>query len=326
MFSSKSKHSLALALCLLIGLTSCATRGFQEEPEIPCKWHTPLEKGISDDPVSFLWLEALHDPVLMELVEQVMSRNNDIRLARLQCKGLSETINSVVAETAKSYIELRGLQQRSKILQESIDVQQKITVLEEGLSESYISAIDQNESKKNLEGFFVQKSLTDLSLKKVIFRLSTLLSYPPGELNECLIQSGELPQLPCQIPIGLPIELLARDCGVQDLKNLYLKTSSDQAFYPYQKQILTVLEEAENALAAFYYSLEKTVHLANSKKLKEESYQFVKDLYEQGIKDERDVLTAHLELLSQESSLIDAKSELLLNYITLYKSLRGFAP
>lgn len=300
----------------------CTTRCYQKSVEIPCNWHTPLEKGVTDDPATFFWWESLDDPLLTELIEEAIFRNNDIRLAMIQSRERSlETVNSIAAETAKSYIELRGLQQRLQILQTSLMIQNKIGVLEEGLSKSYISSIDQNESKKNFDVLLVQKSLIELSIKKVIFHLSTLLSYAPGDLYETLDQTCEFPRLPCDIPVGFPMELIERDPAVQYAKKIYITTLNEQAFYNYQKKTLSSLEEAENALAAFFYSSEKIIYLENSKRLKEESYQLIKDLYDQGLKDEREVLTAYQELLIQENALTEGKSEVLINYVNLHKAL-----
>jgi hypothetical protein len=140
-------------------------------------------------------------------------------------------------------------------------------------------------------------------------------------LPETLYQACELPNLPCDIPIGFPMELVERHPTIQDAKKIYVATLSEQAFYNYQRKILSVLEEAENALASFLHSLEKIIYLENSKKLKERSYQLINDLYEQGFKDEREVLKSYQELLAQVNTLNEGKSELLINYVTLHQTL-----
>ena len=304
-------------------MTSCCpTRCYQERVEIPCHWHTPLERGVTDDPVTFLWWKNLEDALLTELIEQAICRNNEIRLAKTQSREkFLEAVNAITAETAKSYIELRGLQQRLQTLQEGIEIQNQLVDLEEGLSESYISSIDQNESKKNLDSLLAQKSLIELSIKKAFFHLSTLLSYAPGELCETLDETRELPKLPCHIPVGMPMELIERQPGVQEAKKLYVTTLNEQAFYSYQNKVLSVLEEAENALAAFSYSLEKMSYLDNSKRLEAESYGLTKDLYNQGFKGEREELAVYQELLTQENAWNEGRSELLTNYVNLYQSL-----
>jgi len=317
MYSSIDKSKLCLTFFLLVIMTSCCTsRCYQESVEIPCSWHTALERGITNDPVQCHWWETLNDPQLTELIEQAICRNNDIQADLTSV----ETVNAVIAETAKNYLELRGLQQRLMIFQAMMVTQQDIGILEEGLSKNFISTIDQNENKKDFNSILVQKSQIELSIKKVFFHLSTLLGYPPGELNlDC--QAGELPTLPCEIPIGDPQELIKCHPAVQEAKKAYVTTLNAQAFYNYQKKILSVLEEAENALALFSNSLEKIVYLDNNRRIKKESYQLTKDLYNRGFKDEKDVLIAYQELLTQEDSLIEARTELLINYVNLQKAV-----
>lgn len=323
MYSSINKGNLFITFFLLMGMTSCCSmRCYQESVEIPCCWQTQLEGGVTDEPVTILWWESLGDSLLSELIKQVVLRNNDIQLAKTQSKEvLLETVNTITAETATNYIELRGLQQRLEIIQAIIEIQKKVIVIEEGLGESYISSLDQSESKKNLDSLLMQKSLMELSIKKVTFSLSTLLGYAPGQLCMSLGQTDVLPKLPCYIPVGLPIQLIEHHPDVREAKKIYLATRSEQGFYNYQKKILHVLEEAENALAAFLYSSEKIRYLSHSKRLKDESYQLIKDLYIQGFKNEQEVLAAYQDLLTQENALSEGKNELLINYVNLYKAL-----
>lgn len=290
--------------------------------EIPCEWHTPLERGLSSDRVPILWWEALDDCQLTDLIEQAAFRNVDVRLAMSKCRGGSaETVNTITAETAKTYLELRGLQARLRSVKEGIEVQSKIGSLQEGLSESHISSIDLNETRKAFYALLLQENQIELSIKKVMFHLSTLLNYAPGELCEVLYQPCEPPKVPCYIPIGLPSELIDRHPSVRDAKKLYLSTCSEQAFYNYQKKILNVLEEAEGALAAFFSSFENMLYLEHSTQLKKESYTLINDLYTRGLKDEREALAAYQEFLTQEIAFNVGKSELLINYVNLYKAL-----
>lgn len=329
MFLLIKKSNVYIFFFLLIGITSGCSKPcfYQENVEIPCHWHSTLECGVTEDQSDPNWWEAFDDPTLTDLIEQGAIRNYDVLLAESQSyEKWIEAINTVRADIAKNYIEFQGLQQRLIIVQGSIDVQNDIVKIEEGLlDKGFISSIDQNENKKNLEDLFVQKSAIDLSIKKTMFHLSVLLNYAPGELCENLYQAQahaqELPKLPCEVPVGIPMEIVQRHPSVQEAKKIYEKSKDKQAFYNYQKKILSVLEEAENALASFLYSLEKIYNLENSNKLSEESYELTKDLYSQGLKNEGEVLVAYQAFLNQKNALLESKIEVLINYVNLNRAL-----
>lgn len=321
MFSSTNKNSFTLAFLLLV--TSCTPKGgFYQESVEPSHWHTSLSRGVTDEQIHCQWWQSLNDCQLNQLIEQVVVRNNDIQIARKQSAEKSlETVNAIIADTAKTYLELRAWQQRLRMIEESIEIQNKIIVLEDSLMEYSLSLLEQNENKKSLNALIIQKSQADLTIKRLIFHLSTLLGNIPGEL--CISEHGDLPKLPCNIPVGCPVGLVERHPSVQEAKKLYLTTFNEQAFFHYQKTLLDVLEQAENALAAFLYSLEKMEHLENSKTLKKETYHLLKDQYEQGFKNERELLTTKHELLAQEILSNEAKTEALTNFVNLYHSFRG---
>jgi outer membrane protein TolC len=344
MFISMLKKSNFLIFILLLGMTSCRPPSkpqqaqsappckppacdFYHEPiEIPCMWQSPIDCGVSlEDPSCFLWWNELNDPELTFLIETASRRNRDVLIATLQSKEkVLSAVNAVSFEVAKGYIELRGLQMRLKVLDVTIEAQNEIFVTGKGLSKrGFLSLIDENEDKKNLNLLLEQKFSIELSIQKTIFHLSTLLGFTPGVLSESLCQPQELPELPCFLPVGLPMGLICRNPVVQEIRKGYALAKNEELFLTYQKTILNVLEEAEVALTAFHFEQKKYHYLENTLRIKGESYQLAKDLYNQGFKDERDVLKAHQEFLTEESALIQSKVDLLISYVQLYQVLGG---
>lgn len=253
-------------------------------------------------------------------------QNKDVRLASLGSKDtLLKAINKVSVEVAKNYIEFRGLQMRLKILKENIEIQGEILTINKGLSNrGFFDLTKENEDEKNLDSLLVQRSLIEFSIEKIILHLSTLLGYPPGILNlETLCQFQDLPELTCGIPIGSPTDLIYNHPTVREARKGYLARGNEQTLYYYQKTILSVLESAESALAAFNYEQDKIHYLENTKRLMVESHQLTKDLYDRGLKDDRDMLLAYQELLSEENAVIQGKVELLTSYVNIYDALSG---
>ncbi len=325
------KNNFVICSLVFFGMTSCYRPPDctdQTGIEVPCRWEIPIKEGMTtEDPFCFLWWEALNDPTLTSLIVEASTRNKDILLASLGSEDtLLKAVNEVSVEVAKNYMEFRGLQMQLKVLKENIKAQDEILTINKGLStRGFFSSVKENEDQKNLDSFLMQKSLIEFSMEKTTFHLSVLLGYAPGALNEVLCQAKDLPELACNIPIGSPMELICRHPTVQQARKGYAATGSEEMLYQYQKAILSALEGAETALAAFNYERDKIHYLENKKHLKEESYQLIKDLYKQGLKDDRDVLLAYQELLSEEDALIQGNIELLTSYVDLYDALGSHA-
>lgn len=326
MFSSiLLKSRTYISICFLLALASCCQNfcPYQETIEIPLTWHTPIREMTVEDPYSFNWWEALNDPLLTYLIEQAACRNQDIGLATSSSRDkLLETMNAVSAEIAKNYIELRGMQMRSILLQANLEAQTTKFTMNEGLSKKgHFSLIDQNENRINLDSLSINNAQMDLAIRKTIFHLSTLLSYPPGDLYETLIQVQPLPTLPCEIPIGSPEDIVQRNPTILEARREYYKSHNQQTFYNYQKTTLQALENVENGLAALNYAIDKMGYLCNNSRLKTESYRLIQDLYRQGLKDDRDLLTIYQEYLTEEDAFIQGQIDLLTNYVNLYQAL-----
>lgn len=118
---------------------------------------------------------------------------------------------SLSAEIARNYIELRGMQMRLDVITRHIEAQRDTLRLTDGLIKAgFVSVIDKMQAEAQLNVLAAQKPIIELSINKAIHRLSVLLGYPPGELFTELCGPAPLPSLPCQLPIGIPSELLRR--------------------------------------------------------------------------------------------------------------------
>lgn len=103
----------------------------------------------------------------------------------------------------------------------------------------------------------------------------------------------------------------------------YNKIKARQAVIQYQKTVVEALEEAENAIAAFHYELNRNHQLAEARKASQEAYQLTYQLYTNGFKNYLDVLVTNRSLLAADEAYLKSQSDLLFNYIALYKALGG---
>lgn len=132
------------------------------------------------------------------------------------------------AEIARNYIELRGLQQRKKLILKNMALQEdSVRLIQELLEIGTASSIDLLQAQEQLTLLNAEKPLIELSIDKSIHRLSILLGYPPGELFAELCEPQGLPSLPCAKPIGLPSDLLRRRPDIRRAeRNLAAATES----------------------------------------------------------------------------------------------------
>ena len=141
------------------------------------------------------------------------------------------------AEIAKNYIEIRGLQLRLTILNNTIASQKDTLNQTEGLiSSGFANSTDQKQAAEQLSTLSAQVPQIELSIKKGIHRLSILLGYAPGELFAEMNEPASLPSLPSQKPIGIPSELLRRRPDIQKA----------------EKDLAAATEQVESAVAALF--------------------------------------------------------------------------
>lgn len=115
------------------------------------------------------------------------------------------------AEIAKNYIELRGFQQRLNTINQSSQVQtEAIQLSQELLRRGVVNESDYSRLKAEWNNLQAQATTLEFNSARCIHRISILLGYAPGELCECLSTHHPLPEIPCEVAIGIPSELLRR--------------------------------------------------------------------------------------------------------------------
>lgn len=115
------------------------------------------------------------------------------------------------AEIAKNYIELRGFQKRLERIGENGQVQaEAIRLSEELLKRGLVNESDYSRLKADRSTLLAEATLVEFNCARCMHRIAILLGYNPGELFECLSPHRPLPQLPCELSIGIPSELLRR--------------------------------------------------------------------------------------------------------------------
>jgi multidrug efflux system outer membrane protein len=117
----------------------------------------------------------------------------------------------LLSDVARTYVELRGLQQRLDIAQRNIQAQRRtvslvLTRFRNGLT----SDLDVALAQRQLAATESRVPIIQAAISQSRHRLAVLLGLSPEELNSELSVARPLPKPPPEVPTGLPSDILRR--------------------------------------------------------------------------------------------------------------------
>lgn len=141
------------------------------------------------------------------------SRHLQAEAAVAQSAGTEESQRAVqvglLAQVATNYLELRGIQQRTNILLENIEVQrERLRAVQTFYKAGLVNDMDVARQETLLHNTVGTLPVLTSTAKNLIHRLSVLLGEPPASLEERLTHSMPLPVTLPNIPRLLPSSLL----------------------------------------------------------------------------------------------------------------------
>lgn len=122
----------------------------------------------------------------------------------------------MLAELARTYIEMRTVESRIELVHKNIEIQKKLVELtEKRLQEGLGNKLDYHQAASNLAK--VQAILPNLEIlrRQSSNRICVLLGCAPTDIQHCLGQPGIIPTPPPEIAVGVPCDLLRRRPDVQ---------------------------------------------------------------------------------------------------------------
>lgn len=143
------------------------------------------------------------------------SRHLEAEAAAAQAEGSQEGLHSaqigLLAQVATNYLELRGTQQRTGILQKNIELQrERLRTLQAFLKAGLANEADVARQQTLLHGTEATLPVLVNAEKNLIHRLGVLLGEPPESLEHRLAVVGPLPKQAPTMPNLLPSDLLAQ--------------------------------------------------------------------------------------------------------------------
>jgi NodT family efflux transporter outer membrane factor (OMF) lipoprotein len=140
-------------------------------------------------------------------------RNLEAAAADLQAAEDSrrDVLVSLMAEVARSYIQLRGYQQQIAITRKNLKAQQHSAQLtRERFTGGFVSGLDVANAEALTATTAAQLPLLESSARQTIYSLSVLVGEAPAALDARLTPAGSIPGAPPAVPLGIPSDLLRR--------------------------------------------------------------------------------------------------------------------
>jgi outer membrane protein, multidrug efflux system len=118
---------------------------------------------------------------------------------------------SLLGDVAKNYIDLRGFQRRIDVARANLKAQQDtVDLTRVRFQAGLASDLDVAQAEAQLNTTAAQIPTLESSLKQAAHRLDVLLGSQPGGLWDELSKETAIPNLPPEVLVGLPSELLRR--------------------------------------------------------------------------------------------------------------------
>ena len=123
----------------------------------------------------------------------------------------NDAIVSLMAEVARTYVEMRGGQQRLEIARKNLKLQQEALDLTRArLQTGVASELDETRAAALLAGIRASIPPMETTVRVSMYSLAVLLGAEPGDLLAELTPLKPVPPAPPEVPIGLPSDLLRR--------------------------------------------------------------------------------------------------------------------
>jgi len=149
-----------------------------------------------------------------------------------------DVLVSALAEVARDYVSLRGVQVRIGILKDNLRIAEDVSrVTQERQSKGLQNALDSESAASTVEGVRAQLPPLEQQESELINALGYLLDEPPGALRARLGSPRANPVSPAVVPVGVPSDLARRRPDIRAAEASLHAATADigvavAAFYP----------------------------------------------------------------------------------------------
>lgn len=149
-----------------------------------------------------------------------------------------DALVSSLAELARDYIQLRGVQMQIRIAEDNLKVDREIFQLaQERQQRGLQNGLDVENAAAQVESIRAQVPTLQQQESQYVNALSLLLDQPPGTLKSELGRPKSIPPAPPRVPLGMPSELARRRPDIRAAEDQLHAATADigvavAAFYP----------------------------------------------------------------------------------------------
>ncbi len=121
------------------------------------------------------------------------------------------TLVSVLAELARDYVQLRGIQEQIRIQQANAKVNQDILdIVQTRAKGGLVTGLDVASAAQQVEG--IRANIPQLQQQEIqaVDAIGLLLAEPPLTLSGELVPAKAIPPVPPKVPVGVPSSLIVR--------------------------------------------------------------------------------------------------------------------
>ncbi|PZP84033.1 MAG: hypothetical protein DI582_09795 [Azospirillum brasilense] len=122
----------------------------------------------------------------------------------------------LIAEVARNYVQLRGLQEQRKLTERNIGLQQRtVQITQAQYNERVVTRLDVLRASAQLKNTRTRLPQIDAAAYAAMNRLTVLLGEKVGNMKYLLKSQGEIPNLPARVVGRAPITTLQRRPDIQ---------------------------------------------------------------------------------------------------------------
>jgi NodT family efflux transporter outer membrane factor (OMF) lipoprotein len=122
-----------------------------------------------------------------------------------------DVLLTVLAEVARNYVELRGLQRQLDIARANLQSQREtLDITRDRAKNGLTTELDVSRAIAQVATTAATLPSLDAAIRQAIDRLALLISQAPDGLTTELLSPAPIPPVPPEVPVGLPSDLLRR--------------------------------------------------------------------------------------------------------------------
>jgi len=123
---------------------------------------------------------------------------------------------SVIADTARAYVDLRGLQVRASVLAAAIDVlRESLRIVNIRYERGITNELDVTLATRELAALEAQAAPVAAQMQAAEYTIATLLGVYPEDIVKEFASKAMVPAVPGAVATGLPVDLLRRRPDIQ---------------------------------------------------------------------------------------------------------------